>query len=333
LPNVYARRFFFIFAHMDARTRNSRWDRSPKLQNRGAPTVARLTEADIALFKLLGRFRYLPSDYIAALTGRSLPPLQARLEILWRKPNCYINRPHQQRDNADANTRRLIYELDDNGGEEFRKRGISFSRKKYHRNFAHELMACTIAASFEIGAKVNPAIRIINWHELINSEQMPRATRELANPQGIPFIRNGMQEELTTDWRPFVIERSLASKSYIFVAGFEADCGTEPIDATDTERSAIRNKFAAYLSCLEQDVPRRHFGATTFMIPFITTTEARMRSMINLLERLAPGKLAKRFLFKNIPSFTSFERPAPATGHMLSEPWHRAGFEPFRLTE
>jgi hypothetical protein len=333
LPNVYARSFFRIFAHMDARTRNSRWDRSPKLHSGGSATVARLTEDDIALFTLLGRFRYLPSDYIAALTGRSLPALQARLEILWRKQNCYINRPHQQRDNADANTRRLIYELDDNGGEELRKRGVSYSRKKYHHNFAHELMACTVAASFEIGAKANPAIRIINWHELINSGQMPHATRQLPNPQAIPFTRSGRQEEISSDWNPFVIERGLASKSYIFVAGFEADCGTEPIDTTDTERSAIRNKFLAYLACLEQDVPRLHFGATTFMIPFVTTTDARVRSMIDLLARLKPGSLARRFLFKRIPSFTSFERPAPATGHMLSEPWHRAGFEPFRLTE
>ena len=75
------------------------------------------------------------------------------------------------------------------------------------------------------------------------------------------------------------------------------------------------------------------FGATTFIVPFITTTEARMRSMIAALERFRAGPLAKRFLFKHIPSFTSFEKPASPTGHMLTEPWHRAGFEPFRFTE
>ena len=98
----------------------------------------------------------------------------------------------------------------------------------------------------------------------------------------------------------------------------EADCGTEPIDTADSERSAIRNKFAAYLTALEQDMPRRHFGATTFMVPFITTTEPRMRSMLALLEGLRAGPLARRFLFKHIPSFTSFEKPAPATGHIAA---------------
>jgi hypothetical protein len=322
-----------MFVHMAQTARNSRWNREPKLSKRGKPVIARLTEDDIVIFKLLGRYRYLPSDYLAALTGRSLPTLQARLEILCRKPNCYISRPHQQRDNADANARRLIYELDDKGGDELRSRGILYSRKKYLRNFAHELMACTIAASFEIGAKSNPNIRIIDWHQLIDSPQMPAATKQLTNPQVLLYSGDGKQEEIASDWRPFVIERNFASKSYFFVFGFEADCGTEPIDTANSERSAIRNKFNAYLTALQHDVPRRHFGATTFMLPFITTTEARMRSMVGLLESMHAGQLARRFLFKHIPSFTSFEKPAPATGHILTEPWHRAGFEPFRFTE
>src|SRR5215813_6030018 len=124
---------------MDQRTRHSRWDRDPKLDKTGRPTLARISAADLELLKLLGRYRYLPSDYLSALTGRSLPALQARLEILFRKPNCYIDRPHQQRDNADANARRLVYELDDRGADSLRECGLVYSRKKYLRNFAHEL--------------------------------------------------------------------------------------------------------------------------------------------------------------------------------------------------
>jgi hypothetical protein len=314
---------------MDQRARNSRWNREQKLDKAGRPIVARLSEDDLLILELLGRYRYLPSDYIAALTGRSLPALQARLQILYRKPNAYINRPSQQRANADANTRRLIYELDDKGTDELRSRGLLYSRKKYLRHFAHELMACMIAASFEIGAKTSNCLRIIAWQELIDSPQMPVATKQLASPQVISYERDGRIESLASDWRPFVVERNLGSKSFAFVFGFEADCGTEPIDTVDAERTSIRNKFVAYLQALEQDVPRRHFGATTFLIPIITTTRTRMISMIELLERLRPGALGKRFLFKHVPSFTSFEKPPAATGHILLEPWERAGFEPF----
>jgi len=318
---------------MNRHARNSRWSREPKLNKAREPIVARLSEDDLAILKLLGRYRYLPSDYIAALTGRSLPALQARLEILYRKPNAYIDRPYQQRANADANSMRLVYELDDKGADELRTRGLAYSRKKYLRNFAHEFMACTIAASFEIGANTNKELRILNWQHLINSPQMPDATKQLANPQLLTFDRNGQSESLASDWRPFVVQRNFGSTSYAFVFGFEADCGTEPLDAADTERTAIRNKFVAYLSALDQDVPRRHFGATTFLIPFVTTTRRRMHSMMELLQRLRPGAFGKRFLFKHIPAFTSFEKPAPARGHMLLEPWQRAGFEPFSFAE
>src|ERR1700692_3528132 len=100
---------------MDRHARNSRWTREPKLDRAGRPIVARVSEPDLAILKLLVRYPFLPSDYLAALTGRSLPALQARLEILCRKPNAFINRPHQQRANANANTRRLIYEWDEQG--------------------------------------------------------------------------------------------------------------------------------------------------------------------------------------------------------------------------
>jgi protein involved in plasmid replication-relaxation len=318
---------------MDRRPRNSRWTREPKLDKAGRPVVARLSEHDLVILKLLARYRYLPSDYIAALTGRSLPALQARLEILYRKPNGYINRPHQQRSNADANSTRLIYELDDRGVEELRARGLTYLRKKYLRNFAHELMACTIAASFEIGANGSSALRLLSWPQLMDSPQMPDATKQLPNPQVLTFERDGHVESLTSDWRPFVVERNLGAKSFAFVFGFEADCGTEPLESADAERTSIRNKFIAYLSALDQDVPRRHFGATTFLIPFVTTTRPRMLSMMQLLQRLGPGALGKRFLFKHVPSFTSFEKPAQATGHMLFEPWQRAGAAPFSFAE
>src|SRR5216684_5423780 len=317
MANLKSGRKLCYLPCMEMRLRNSRLDREPKLDRAGRPIVARLSAEDLEILKLLGRHRYLPSDYLAALTGRSLPALQARLEILCRKPNCYVARPHQQRANAGANTRRMIYELDDKGAEELRTHGVMYSRKKNLRNFAHELMACTIAASFEIGAHTSNTLRLMGWQELLASPQMPAGTKALENPQTINFERAGRREVLVSDWRPFVIEQNVAVKSYAFVYGFEADCGTEPIDSQDSERSAIRNKFVAYLEVLQQDMPARHFGAKTFLIPFVTTSEIRMRSMMSVLGRLNPGPLSKRFLFKHVPAFTSFEKPSPPNGRML----------------
>lgn len=307
---------------MDAITRNSRWNREPVLGEDGTAVAVRLTERDVEVFKLLSRYRFLPFDYIHAFIGGSEKNLKHRLNLLYRRPNQYIDRPQQQRENADANYRYLVYELDEKGAKH-----IGTDKLKYARNFRHELMTCQIAASFELGARSNSAMQLIPWSEIIASGRLPRATRESSTPTTIAFEMDGKPEYVTADWEPFVIR---VEDGFTFFPGFEADCATEPIDATADDRSSIKRKFRGYLNIMERRIYRSHFGAETFMVPIITTSEVRMRSMMTLLERMKPGEHGRRFLFKHIPAFTDRETP-PATGHMLTEPWHRAGFEPFYL--
>src|SRR5579862_5605673 len=104
--------------------RNSRWSREPVVGRAGSAVAVYPTERDIEIFKLLVRFRYLPSDYIRAFVGGNEKALSHRLNLLSRKPNLYLSRPHQQRQSADANYRRLIYELDERGSRILRERGL-----------------------------------------------------------------------------------------------------------------------------------------------------------------------------------------------------------------
>ena len=53
--------------------------------------------------------------YIHAFIGGNAKALTRRLNLLSRKPNLYLARPHQQRESASANHRPLIYELDERG--------------------------------------------------------------------------------------------------------------------------------------------------------------------------------------------------------------------------
>lgn len=117
---------------------NSRWDDNPVVDQDGDACTAKLTPRDIEIFKLLVRYRYLPGDDIHAFVGGSLNAIVRRLNLLSRKPNGYLARPYQQRESADANYRRLIYELGERGSLVLRERGLSFLPKSYHRNFAHE---------------------------------------------------------------------------------------------------------------------------------------------------------------------------------------------------
>lgn len=323
-------------AILKPQARNSRWSRDPVVCGSGSAAVARPTERDVEIFKLLVRFRYLPSDYIHAFVGGSEKALSHRLNLLSRKPNLYLQRPHQQRQCADANYRRLIYELDERGRRLLRERGLSFLPKSYHHNFAHELMVAQITASIELGVRADSAVRLITWPEILAHERTPLATREASTPAAIrvSYTLRGERrtDDVFADAAPFGLERRIdGALSYLFFPGIEADCGSEPIDAGDSERASIAKKFAAYMAIAEQNIHRGHFGFPNFFVPFITTTTARLDSMLALLSRMTAGRGSKMLLFKVMPGFASAERPAPATGHMLTEPWQRVGHPSLRL--
>ena len=317
-------------------TRNSRWSRDPVKDRTGAPRAVYPTERDIEIFQLLVRYRYLPSDYIHAFVGGNAKALLHRLNLLCRKPNLYLSRPHQQRQNAEANYRPLIYQLDERGARTLRECGLSFLSKSHHHNFAHELMVAQITASLEIGVRADPAIRLITWPEILADPRTPLATRQSPTPAAIrvSYALRGEQrrDDVFADAFPFGLERQIdGTRSYLFFPGIEADCGSEPIDAGDTDRASIAKKFAAYMAIAAHNVHRSHFGFPNFLVPFITTTAARRDSMMTLLGRMTAGRGSKMLLFKAMAGFNSAERPAPPTGHMLTAPWQRVGHPPLWL--
>ena len=313
------------------RLRNSRWSRDPVIAPSGAAIAVCPTERDVEIFRLLDRFRYLPSDYIHAFVGGSEKALSHRLNLLSRKPNLYLSRPQQQRQCADANYRRLIYQLDERGSRFLRERGFPASIRGYHRNFPHELLVAQITASIELGVRESTNIRLITWGEIAARESTTLSTRRSERPNAIPVsysLRGEHRSEyVVADARPFGLERVIDSRrSYLFFPGIEADCGTEPIDARDADRSSIAKKFAAYMAIAHRGIHRSHFGFPNFFVPFVTNGAARMDSMMQALDRLTNGQGSKIILFKHVPGFASSEKPLPAGGHMLSLPWRRVGF-------
>jgi hypothetical protein len=315
--------------------RRSRWNRDPVVLD-GRPAIARLTERDFAIFDLLARYRYLPSNDIHALVGGNFTALTARLNLLSRRPNLFLNRPTRQRENASANHCHLVYELDERGAAALRGRGVSVPTKAAHRNFAHELMICRIMASIELGVRADPSVRFISWAEIRANAHTPAATRASDRPASIPVSFEFRGERLITEVRadaaPFGLERRQnGQRTFLFFPGIEVDCGSEPITASDSERSSIYKKFLAYRAIAEQAIYRSHFGFPNFFVPFVCSDGARLASMMKLLERVTEGKGSRMFLFKEYPAFSSFGPPPPANGHVLTEPWQRVSFPPFCL--
>lgn len=313
-----------------ARTRNSRWTRSPTF---GPRKTARLSSHDVEIFTILERYRYLPADYIHALAGGSFKHLTHRLNVLSREPNLFVNRPHQQRANANANYRPLIYELDRRGVQVLEERGCEHRRNRAPSSFAHELMTCEIMASFELGGRAAD-VRFITWDDILRSDSLPEATRRLSKPYHIPIsvTTDGQRFDthVAADGHPFgIVRASAGSRRYFFCPGIEADCGTEPVAASDFERSSIYKKLVLYLAIEAQGIHRSHFGFPNFYVPMITTNTIRAQSMMEALKRITGGSGSKVILFKTFPAFTSFEKPRPPSGHMVTEDWQRVGHPPF----
>jgi len=284
---------------------------------------------------VLARYRYLPADYIHALAGGNFKHLIHRLNILSRAPNLFLNRPHQQRANANANCRPLIYELDERGANALHERGFEYRRNRVQGSFAHELMVAQIMASFELGARERNA-HLITWDDILRSQALPETTRRSAKPFHIPITLTvdgqRLETHIAADGEPFGIGRTIdGQRGYFFCPGIEADCGTEPVDASDFARSSIHKKFVLYLAIEAQGIHRSHFGFPNFCVPVITTNEIRARSMMEVLKRITAGKGSRIFLFKTFPAFTSFEKPPQPSGRMLTEDWQRVGYPPFNF--
>lgn len=316
--------------------RNSRWGDAPVLDKRGQSKIAIVTERDVQrIFLPLARYRYLPADYLHALAGGSLDYLVNRLALLARKPNCYVVRPQQQRANASANCRRQIYELSEKGVRLMHERGLTYQRLRTPTNFAHELMTCQLIASFELGARETQN-RLIAWTEILQSENLPEATRRATQPFHIPVMASiggaSIATHVVADGAPFGIARLVEGRTtYFFCPGIEADCGTEPIDSSDFQRSSLFKKFVLYGAIEAQGIHRSHFGFPNLYVPFITTNGARLASMMKLLDRMTHGAGTKNILFKTFPAFTSPDKPLAPSGHMLTEDWQRVGHPPFNF--
>src|SRR5947207_11166051 len=156
-------------------------------------------------------------------------------------------------------------------------------------------------ASFELGAR-ETGTRLIAWNDILQSRSLPDQTRHSPKPYQIPVTVTVdgavIATHVAADGMPFGVARSGGGqRAYFFCPGIETDCGTEPIDASDFQRSSLYKKFILYLEVEAQALYRSHFGFPNLYVPIVTTTAARLASMMHLLKRITGGAGSKNILF------------------------------------
>ncbi|MDO8876197.1 MAG: replication-relaxation family protein [Pseudolabrys sp.] len=298
-----------------------------------------LTDRDIALFKLLHRYRYLRSNFLYAfLGGNSETRFKERLGHLYHDGR-YINRPEQQWQFANCRYMPVVYELDDAGERVRRDNGLirnqspllSKGRTGAYRQFAHQLMICECLASIELGVAQQSGLRFISWQEII--ARGPQTTGIAGNPfefsASISRACRLTGRVLSADIKLvpdglFGLEyENGEDKSYRFFA-LEVDRNTMPIRRSGLDQTSYLRKILGYQQIIERRSYKSCLGIPNLFVLTVTTNEIHMANIMALVQGLNSGRGSKLFLFQSTNRSAS-----PAD--LLNVPWRRAGHAEFFL--
>ncbi len=309
--------------------RLSRWSRDPILDEKGKAKIAHITAHDIGIFNHLNpeRYRYLPANYLHALLGGDYSSLRKRLEILTRKPNCFLNRPQQQCHFANANYRHLIYELDENG----RSYLIDAPRVPAREFFAHQVMIDTSFASIELGAR--PA-RIILPAEILAYRKFPAEFRDEAKPFSIPVCINRRFRDRTHHAEFDYTSDGLRGiefpdRSYRFIQ-LEAEHRNR-VNCSNLHQTSFLKKFLALAQIHERKLYQKRWGIPNLFTLVVAPTQERIETMKELILRETGGKGSPHIGFRVVPVLEDIDRKLVPDPTLFTGTWERAGYPPHAL--
>ena len=178
-------------------------------------------------------------------------------------------------------------------------------------------MASHIALDIEIGARAARQVRFRNHVEIIQSA--PERTREFPKPLRVLVP-------------PLADAPKWIEPDALFALGdryfaIEADTGSESIE------SVIKPKIRAYRQIVAMGMIDEHFGIDNLRVLFVTTSEKRMRNMMDAVASIARNGRSTLFGFACRPDL---QQPAGAPapdGSMFTQPWPRAGTDDLRLDQ
>jgi hypothetical protein len=285
-----------------------------------------LTARDLEIFRVLARYRYLPSTYIHAFVGgASQTRFKERLGDLFHEG--YLNRPERQWEMANCRHRPVVHEIGAGARRVLEAQGVAEQARTWlgasaHVQFSHSSMICELLASIELGTRQRPSMRFIPWPEVL--AKAPAETRALAVP--FRFPATAASPAIVPDGL-FGIEYGLGStKSYRFFA-LEGDRGTMPVMRSNHNQTSYLGKIAAYCEIIAKKVHKSHLGVPNLLVLTVTTSDARAADIIGRLRGQAGCSSA--FLFKAV-EVSSLANQALG---LLFDPWERSGHPPLRIDE
>jgi len=322
---------------MNTATKRSRFS----VQSKGLPF--RITRNDLDILDLVQQFEPMASTHlIALLDDPSAQYVKNRLTIL-RHEAKVLEVPHASWHAANARYRPAVYQLTDKGREVLMQHGRYRRHFPTSEAFMHKFGVAITAASFAIGVKQYPMLRLHDHEAILGSKRCPPSTRQSKTPFKIPLTFNyhysvrgqKRHKELDTfvihDGKPMGITNAEQPDKQIFFPGMEFDRHTERRTSEDYSATTTQKKIQEIRAIAAQDGYAGRYGIPNTFIPFVTIDESRMRSIMDDVDQVTKGRGSEMLLFKHIPDFASFESFAPADGSMQTTPWKRVGYPDFNI--
>ena len=317
----------------DALNRRLRWAPPVPIGMRVIPQ-----EADFRLLEALDCHGPLPAPYLfqfVAPLRTNYGGHQKRLCRLYNEARTpdggpYLTRPSQQNASFNARYQPLTYDLTRHGRSALAERG-TLQRFVAPRTdpMHHRFMNACITASLRLAAE-RAGITYIPQERIIARDTCPNVTRVAKNPLLIRFSgKTLIPDDLFGLGYP-----TEANRSFRFFA-LEDDRGSESLERSDLAQTSYGAKLPLYLDILRRRLFAERWGIPNLFILTVTTGPQRMRNMIDHLACLTAHepKLRARFLFTCKPEFAGPWSVPPIMHDLFTEPWQRAGLDPFRIDQ
>lgn len=273
----------------------------------------RLTERDRQIIRLVYLHRFLRSHQIVSLVDGSPQQLLRRLQLLYH--HRYLERPRAQLTYYhQPGSRPIVYGLGRKGVSLLKQengaalRRGSWGEKNHsvgHVFLAHALLVSDVMVALQLACRASGEVRFVGQDDLKSpGKPRPFRWRVQVNPQ----LKLGVVPD-----QVFALQypgpTGQTRRAIFFL---EADRGTMPVIRRSRSQTSMYRKLLAYEATWMQNLHRTRFGFHRFRVLTVTTSAARLESLVNACSRMKRGR--GLFLFADK---TLLERP----GDLLPSKW------------
>lgn len=284
----------------------------------------------LELLDALQTYEVLPTSYLHHLLGYQY----GRDLIRLLNGEGYIRIPEGAGRILDARTREACWELTDKG------RLLLASHERFRHEprgddqFSHKYLRSIIQFSFDQAPREIPNLKKRAVVDILAHPNCPPAlVKEAQEGNNVSYIP--LKDTYVKPDAPlfgFEYAKPDGKKRTLYLHGFEADRGTQPL--TGFDRQTIQRKVKHYCEYLKGPRPlfNTRYGLMNCLIAFVCVDAHRAASILDVIEREAKD-LSHKFIVKVTKPFESRSPVPPPDGHMVTQDWMQAGGKTFNIMD